>query len=70
MKIKDQPELIKDDASKAVLNINSAALEAYNKERQNRINIQKIVSKQIDLEKSIKLINIRIEQIIKKLEER
>jgi hypothetical protein len=43
IKVKEEPHLVRDSRSQAILNINTDAYEAYKKERVHRLEIKAVV---------------------------
>lgn len=63
-KVKDHPELIKDEDSKAVLNTDVTALEAYRKRRQQNRSVQNMCDELNNLKSEMTEIKSMLKEII------
>ena len=65
-KIKDHPDLVKDDQNKAILNVDQSALEAYKKRREQSRLVKNVCTELDDVKKDVQEIKAMIQQIINK----
>ena len=63
-KVKDHPELIKDEESKAVLNTDVTALDAYRKRRQQNRSVQTMCDDLNNLKSEMTEIKSMLKEII------
>jgi hypothetical protein len=74
IKVESQPYLVRDSASKAILNVNVDSLFNYKKERETRLRLSKladnyeyILEDHERLKKSVDDINIKLDMLLEKL---
>jgi hypothetical protein len=65
--VKDNPELIRDMDSKAVLNTNVSALQAYKKKREKQQEIQSAVDDINNMKNEINEIKTLMQRILDKI---
>ena len=53
LKVTDEPNLVRDTNSNAILNVNKEALNKYKQERDKQLQIQRVLSEHEDLKKDI-----------------
>ena len=53
IKVTDEPNLVRDSKSNAILNVNNDALNKYKQERERFVQIQKIISEHEEIKKDI-----------------
>ena len=53
LKVTDEPNLVRDTKSKAILNVNAEALNKYKQEREKTLQLQKVISEHEELKKDI-----------------
>lgn len=53
LKVTDEPNLVRDTNSNAILNINSEALNKYKQEREKSLQIQRVISEHEEIKKDI-----------------
>jgi hypothetical protein len=66
-KVKENPELIRDMDSKAVLNTNSTALQAYKKKREKQQEIQSAVEDINNMKQDINELKTLMQRILDKI---
>jgi hypothetical protein len=66
-KVKENPELIRDMDSKAVLNTNSTALQAYKKKREKQQEIQSAVEDINNMKQDINELKTLMQRILEKI---
>ena len=66
-KVKENPELIRDMDSKAVLNTNSTALQAYKKKREKQQEIQSAVEDINNMKQDINDLKTLMQRILDKI---
>jgi hypothetical protein len=66
-KVKDNPELVRDMDSKAVLNTNVSALQAYKKKREKQQEIQSAVDDINNMKNEINEIKTLMQRILDKI---
>ena len=66
-KVKENPELIRDMESKAVLNTNLSALEAYKKKREKQQEIQSAVEDINTMKQDINELKTLMQRILEKI---
>lgn len=66
-KVKENPELIRDMESKAVLNTNLSALEAYKKKREKQQEIQSAVEDINTMKQDINDLKTLMQRILDKI---
>lgn len=66
-KVKENPELIRDMESKAVLNTNLSALEAYKKKREKQQEIQSAVEDINTMKQDINELKTLMQRILDKI---
>jgi hypothetical protein len=66
-KVKENPELIRDMNSKAVLNTNQAALQSYKKKREKQNEIQSAVSDINNMKQDINDLKALMQRILEKI---
>jgi hypothetical protein len=66
-KVKENPELIRDMDSKAVLNTNSTALQAYKKKREKQQEIQSAVEDINTMKQDINELKTLMQRILEKI---
>lgn len=63
IKVKDTPDLVRDDKSGALLNTNPESLEAYKKRRNSQVAVSKLVDDLNDLRGEFKEIKTMLAHI-------
>lgn len=53
-KVTDEPDLVRDSNSKAILNVNKEALDKYKKEKEEKLKIRKMLDGYENLKEEIK----------------
>jgi hypothetical protein len=53
-KVTDEPDLVRDSNSKAILNVNNDALNKYKKEKEEKLRIKKVLDGYENLKEEIK----------------
>ena len=53
LKVTDEPNLVRDTNSNAILNVSKEALNKYKQERDKQLQIQRVLSEHEDLKKDI-----------------
>lgn len=53
LKVTDEPNLVRDTNSNAILNVNKEALNKYKQEREKQFQIQKVISEHEEIKKDI-----------------
>lgn len=53
LKVTDEPNLVRDTNSNAILNVNKEALNKYKQERDKQLQIQRVISEHEDIKKDI-----------------
>jgi hypothetical protein len=53
IKVTDEPNLVRDSKSNAILNVNNDALNKYKQERERFVQIQKVISEHEEIKKDI-----------------
>lgn len=66
LKVTDEPNLVRDTSSNAILNVNKEALNKYKQEREKQFQIQKVISEHEEIKKDIS----EIKQLLLQLMER
>jgi esterase/lipase len=66
-KVKENPELVRDMDSKAVLNTNVSALQAYKKKREKQQEIQSAVDDINNMKNEINEIKTLMQRILEKI---
>lgn len=66
-KVKENPELIRDMNSKAVLNTNLTALQAYKKKREKQHEIQSAVEDINNMKQDINELKTLMQRILEKI---
>jgi hypothetical protein len=66
-KVKENPELVRDMDSKAVLNTNLAALQAYKKKREKQQEIQSAVDDINNLKQDVNELKVLMQRILDKI---
>jgi hypothetical protein len=66
-KVKENPELIRDMSSKAVLNTNQTALQSYKKKREKQNEIQSAVSDINNMKQDINDLKVLMQRILEKI---
>ena len=66
-KVKENPELIRDMDSKAVLNTNSTALQAYKKKREKQQEMQSAVEDINNMKQDINDLKTLMQRILDKI---
>jgi hypothetical protein len=66
-KVKENPELIRDMDSKAVLNTNSTALQAYKKKREKQQEMQSAVEDINNMKQDINELKTLMQRILDKI---
>jgi septal ring factor EnvC (AmiA/AmiB activator) len=64
LKIKDHPDLVKDEKTKAILNTNEDALEAYKKRREQQRSVQNMCEEIDEIKNDINDIKVLLKQFI------
>jgi len=67
IKVENNPYLVRDSHSKAILNTNVEGLNGYKKERENRIKLTKMIVEHDDIKKQVEDINEKLNLILQKL---
>jgi hypothetical protein len=52
-KVTDEPNLVRDSKSNAILNVNNDALNKYKQERERFVQMQKVISEHEEIKKDI-----------------
>jgi hypothetical protein len=63
LKVMDEPNLVRDTKSNAILNVNTEALNKYKQERDNILKMQKVISEHEDLKKNISSLSDDVSEI-------
>jgi hypothetical protein len=63
LKVIDEPNLVRDTKSNAILNVNTEALNKYKQERDNILKMQKVISEHEDLKKNISSLSNDVSEI-------
>jgi hypothetical protein len=63
LKVMDEPNLVRDTKSNAILNVNTEALNKYKQERDNILKMQKVISEHEDLKKNISSLSNDVSEI-------
>lgn len=63
LKVIDEPNLVRDTKSNAILNVNTEALNKYKQERDNILKMQKVISEHEDLKKDISSLSNDVSEI-------
>jgi len=63
LKVMDEPNLVRDTKSNAILNVNTEALNKYKQERDNILKMQKVISEHEDLKKNISSLSENVSEI-------
>jgi protein subunit release factor A len=66
-KVKENPELIRDMSSKAVLNTNRTALQAYKKKREKQQEIQSAVDDINNLKQDVNELKTLMQRLLDKI---
>ncbi len=66
-KVKENPELIRDMSSKAVLNTNQTALQSYKKKREKQNEIQSAVNDINSLKQDVNELKTLMQRILEKI---
>lgn len=66
LQVEDRPELVKDDVTKAVLNTDTTALEAYRRRREAQREVQNMSDEINDIKNDISEIKSLLRDIINK----
>jgi hypothetical protein len=53
LKVTDEPNLVRDTKSKAILNVNNDALNKYKQERERLVQMQKVILEHEEIKKDI-----------------
>jgi len=53
IKVTDEPNLVRDSKSNAILNVNNDALNKYKQERERFVQMQKVISEHEEIKKDI-----------------
>ena len=53
LKVTDEPNLVRDTKSKAILNVNNDALNKYKQEREKLVQMQKVILEHEEIKKDI-----------------
>ena len=64
LQVKDRPELVKDDVTKAVLNTDATALDAYRKRREAQREVKTMCDEIDDIKNDIADIKSLLKEII------
>jgi hypothetical protein len=62
-KVTDEPDLVRDSKSKAILNVNTEALNKYKREKEERMKIRKMVNDYDDLKEELQVTKNDIREI-------
>lgn len=68
VKVENNPYLVRDSRSKAILNTNTDGLIGYKKDRETRIRMSKLIDETDDLIKKVDDMSITLKLILSKLE--
>lgn len=63
-KVKDHPDLVKDDQNKAILNVDQSALDAYKKRRKQSRMMSNVCTELDQVKNDVQEIKSMIQQII------
>lgn len=63
-KVKDHPDLVKDDQNKAILNVDQSALDAYKKRREQSRMMSNVCTELDQVKNDVQEIKSMIQQII------
>ena len=66
LQVKDRPELVKDDVTKAVLNTDTTALDAYRRRREAQREVKTMCEEIDDIKNDISEIKSLLRDIINK----
>jgi hypothetical protein len=66
-KVKENPELVRDMSSKAVLNTNRTALQAYKKKREKQQEIQSAVDDINNLKQDVNELKTLMQRLLDKI---
>ena len=64
LQVEDRPQLVKDDVTKAVLNTDTTALEAYKKRREQQRSVQNMCEEIDEIKNDINDIKVLLKQFI------
>ena len=64
LKVTDEPNLVRDTKSKAILNVNNDALNKYKQERERLVQMQKVILEHEEIKKDISEIKQLILQLM------
>jgi len=53
LKVTDEPNLVRDTNSKAILNVSNDALNKYKQEREKNLQLQRVISEHEEIKKDI-----------------